>query len=162
MDMGLKTALFDDRLLVDCWLLAIGAAFIMVSMWLYTKSLVVTLMTFVAIAFSLGVAFFVYTVVLNLPYFPFMNLLAVIVIVGIGADDAFIYMKSWNCVLADRAADAGSGPDGAERAKRDTLAKLVLKTLRHTTCSMLVTSVTTAAAFFSSALNSITAVKCFG
>lgn len=82
MDMGLKNALFDQCLIGDGWLIALGGLFIVVSMWLYTSSILVTLMTVVAILFSLGIAYFIYTIVFNLEFFPFMNLLAVIVVVG--------------------------------------------------------------------------------
>lgn len=82
MDMGLKNALFDEYLIGDGWLIALGGLFIIVSMWLYTSSILITLMTVVAIIFSLGIAYFIYTVIFNLEFFPFMNLLAVVVVVG--------------------------------------------------------------------------------
>lgn len=134
----------------------------MVCMCLYTKSLLLTIMTFIAIGFSLGIAYFVYSLVFELPFFPFMNLLAVIVIVGIGADDAFIYVKVWNCAIAERELAKDSASGGSKSATRDTLAGLVAVTMTHAAISMMVTSLTTAVAFYSSFLNSITAVKCFG
>lgn len=155
MDMGVKAALFDDVLLVDCWLLALAGVFIMACMFLYIKSMVLTIMTFVAIGFSLSMAYFVYMLVFSLPFFPFMNLLAVIVIVGIGADDAFIFVKVWNCTIEETTNVSG-------RTKTDKLAKLIKDTMQHAAVSMGVTTLTTAAAFLSSTLNSITAVKCFG
>lgn len=82
MDMGLKFALFDECLLRDGWLVGLGGIFVVISMWLYTKSLFVTLMTVVAVIFSLGIAYFIYTLIFELSFFPFMNLLAVIVVVG--------------------------------------------------------------------------------
>lgn len=82
MDMGLKNALFDECLIGDGWLIALGGLFIVVSMWFYTSSALVTAMTVIAIIFSLGIAYFVYTIVFNLVFFPFMNLLAVVVVVG--------------------------------------------------------------------------------
>lgn len=82
MDMGLKNALFDDCLLLDGWLIGLGGLFVMICMWLYTKSFIIMVMTFVAIVFSLGIAYFVYTLLFELPFFPFMNVLAVVVIVG--------------------------------------------------------------------------------
>lgn len=82
MDMGLKNALFDDCLLLDGWLIGLGGLFVMICMWLYTKSFIIMVMTFVAIVFSLGIAYFVYTLIFELPFFPFMNVLAVVVIVG--------------------------------------------------------------------------------
>lgn len=82
MDLGIKNALFDECLIYDGYLVGIGGCFIMVCMWMYTKSLFITLMTLIANVFALGMAYFIYTVVLELPFFPFMNLLAVIVMIG--------------------------------------------------------------------------------
>ncbi|XP_035891595.1 protein dispatched [Anopheles stephensi] len=178
MDMGLKNALFDECLLRDGWLIGLGGIFVVICMWLYTGSLFVTLMTVVAVAFSLGIAYFIYSFIFELTFFPFMNLLAVIVVVGIGADDAFIFLKIWQCTIADRMKcgvgivipivpstsscnSEGSGA-AARAACSDTLVEIMGSTLRHAALSMLVTSLTTAAAFYASYVSSITAVRCFG
>uniref|UniRef100_A0A182NZ92 SSD domain-containing protein n=1 Tax=Anopheles dirus TaxID=7168 RepID=A0A182NZ92_9DIPT len=178
MDMGLKNALFDECLLRDGWLIGLGGIFVVICMWLYTGSLFVTLMTVVAVAFSLGIAYFIYSFIFELTFFPFMNLLAVIVVVGIGADDAFIFLKIWQCTVADRMKCGGgivipivpstsscnseaSGAGGRSGAS-DTLVEIMGSTLRHAALSMLVTSLTTAAAFYASYVSSITAVRCFG
>lgn len=163
LEMGLKEALFDDLLLHDSWLICLGGLFIMVCMWIYTRSLVLTVCAFVAIVYSLGVSYFLYKIVFRMPFFPFMNLLAVIVIVGIGADDVFIYVKAWKCVLADRLRP----PAERQYVPHDglpieTLAGVIAITWKHAAVAMGVTSLTTAFAFFTSWLNSITAVKCFG
>ena len=59
-----------------------GGTFILVCMWLYIGSLFVTIMTVVAIIFSLGISYFMYTLVFELNFFPFMNLLATVVAIG--------------------------------------------------------------------------------
>lgn len=82
MDMGLKNALFDECLLSDGWLIGLGGIFVITCMWIYTTSLFVTTMTVIAVILSLGIAYFIYTLVYELTFFPFMNLLAVIVVVG--------------------------------------------------------------------------------
>jgi predicted RND superfamily exporter protein len=68
-------------------------------------------------------------------------------VAGIGADDAFIFCKVWQCAKAEK--NGGS------------LVKLVHDTLRHAMLSMFVTSLTTAAAFYASYISSITAIGCF-
>lgn len=82
IDMGLKSALFDELLFHDSWLIGLGAMCILYCILIYTNSILITLSTVVANTLSVGVAYFIYQVVLQLPYFPFMNLLAVIIIVG--------------------------------------------------------------------------------
>lgn len=166
MDMGLKNALFDKYLIIDGWLIGMGCLFILLCMWIYTKSFFITLMTLIAIIFSLGIAYFIYTLLLELPFFPFMNLLAVVVLVGIGADDAFIFVKIWNCSIAERVKSLGMPIKASSITSNgsypETLAGLIAVTLKHAALSMLVTTLTTALALYTSVINSITAVRCFG
>lgn len=82
IDMGLKSALFDELLFYDSWLIGLGCMCILYCILIYTNSILITLSTVIANALSIGVAYFIYQVVLQLPYFPFMNLLAIIIIVG--------------------------------------------------------------------------------
>jgi hypothetical protein len=163
MDMGLKNALFDECLLMDGWLVALGGLFVLACMWMYTMSFFVTFMTVMAIIFSLGIAYFIYSFIFNLTFFPFMNLLTVIVVVGIGSDDAFIFLKIWQCVLTEKIKTPAT-TFAADRNTHtyDNLVNVMSLTLRHASVSMLVTSLTTASAFFASIISSITAVRCFG
>jgi protein dispatched 1 len=172
MDLGIKNALFDECLLSDAWLVGLGGLFVLISMWIYTSSLFVTINTVIAIVFSLGISYFIYVIVFELKFFPFMNLLVLIVIVGIGSDDAFIFMKIWQCTFIERARRDINSPLSPTStsfasdpytfdATRD-LVSVMAKTLEHASVSMLVTSLTTAAAFYASYASSITAVRCFG
>lgn len=83
-DLGeeFKNELFNELLLSDHWLIALGFVFVTASMWIYTKSIFITIMTVLAVLFSLGVAYYVYTFVFLITFFPFMNLLAIVVIIG--------------------------------------------------------------------------------
>lgn len=82
MEFGVKNALFDEYLLRDAWLMTFGGIFVLFCMWLYTGSLFLTFMTIIAIIFSLGISYFLYMLVFELNFFPFMNLLATVVAVG--------------------------------------------------------------------------------
>ena len=79
---GLKSILFNKCLVQDTWMIGAGGTFVLVCMWLYTGSLFVTIMTVIAIVFSLGISYFMYTLVFELNFFPFMNLLAAVVAIG--------------------------------------------------------------------------------
>ncbi|XP_067619629.1 protein dispatched isoform X2 [Eurosta solidaginis] len=167
MDLGLENELFNESLLTDVWLVSLGGVFVMACIWLYTTSLLLTFMVCVAVLFSLGLAYFVYTLVLKMAFFPYMNLLAVVVIIGIGADNAFLFVKIWQCIIAERltkstmASHAQSGLDNGNE-HIDTLQNLMASTFHHSALSMFVSSLTTATAFFASYTSSITAIKCFG
>lgn len=147
MQMGLKYLLFDEYLVTDTAYLGVAAGVILLLMWMYTASLLITVFTVVAIVFSLIIAYCIYSLVFDIRFFPFMNLLTCVIVIGIGADDAFIYCKVWACAKSER--------------NNGTLVKLVNDTLRHASLSMFVTSLTTAAAFFASCVSSITAIRCF-
>ncbi|XP_058981338.1 protein dispatched-like [Musca domestica] len=166
MDLGLENELFNELLLTDVWLVALGGIFVMTCMWLYTTSLFVTIMTCIAVIFSLGLAYFVYTLVFEMSFFPYMNLLAVVVIIGIGADDAFIFVKIWQCVLTERFTKTSTVTTKSlanpESEQTETLQNLMALTLKHAAISMFVTSITTTGAFYASYTSYITAIKCFG
>lgn len=82
LDLGIKNALFDECLINDGWLVCLGALFVLICIWIYTNSFFITVMTVIANVFALGISYFIYTFLFELAYFPFMNLLAVIVLVG--------------------------------------------------------------------------------
>ena len=93
MEFGLKEALFNEYVMNDIVLLMVGATVVCPLMWWYTSSLFLTLMANVSVVLSLAVAYFVYVFVFELDFFPFMNLLAAVIVVGIGADDVFVYIQ---------------------------------------------------------------------
>ncbi|XP_047355130.1 protein dispatched isoform X1 [Vespa velutina] len=148
MQLGLKSTLFDRLLVSDFSLVLTGFGFVTLCIWIYTGSLLLTITTFFAVLFSLGISYAVYTLVLQIKFFPFMNLLAIVVAVGIGADDAFIYCKVWECCKQ-------------QKLSNGELARLVQETMKHAIPSMFVTSLTTAVAFFASIVSNVTAINCF-
>lgn len=86
---------------------------------------------------------------------------------GIGADDAFIFVKVWRCCIAERTKSSGynfnsTSSFSSNFSHSDTISDLMGMTLKHAALSMLVTSITTSAAFYASFVSSITAVRCFG
>ncbi|XP_014475788.1 PREDICTED: protein dispatched isoform X1 [Dinoponera quadriceps] len=148
MQFGLKSTLFDRLLVSDSSLLLAGFVFVTLCIWAYTGSVILTITTIFAVVFSLGISYAMYTLVLRIRFFPFMNFLAIVVAIGIGADDAFIYCKIWNSNKRHGFSDGG-------------LVCLVQETMKHAFPSMFVTSLTTAVAFFASIVSNVTAINCF-
>ncbi|XP_015919103.2 protein dispatched homolog 1 isoform X1 [Parasteatoda tepidariorum] len=147
MEFGLKYRLFTVTLQNDAVYVVLAGMLIFFFLWIYSSSFFVTFMTLCGVVFSMATAYFMYSLVYQIKFFPFINLLTVIIIIGIGADDACIYCKIWSCAKAEKS--------------NGTLVKLVCDTFHHACLSMLVTSITTAAAFFGSMISNITAVRCF-
>lgn len=148
IEFGIKHDLFQDYLLRDTVYPAIAIMIVLLVMCVYTRSVFVTLMTVIAIVSSLIVSYFLYRTVFDFEFFPFMNLTALIILVGIGADDAFVLCDVWNHTKFDR--------------PHAELAEAVGVTLQHAALSMFVTSFTTAAAFYANYVSNITAIRCFG
>ncbi|XP_018599323.1 protein dispatched homolog 1 isoform X2 [Scleropages formosus] len=148
IEFGIKHNLFQDYLLTDTVYPAIAIVIVLVVMCVYTKSIFITLMTMFAIISSLIVSYFLYRVVFDFEFFPFMNLTALIILVGIGADDAFVLCDVWNYTKFDK--------------PNSELSQTVAITLQHAALSMFVTSFTTAAAFYANYVSNITAIRCFG
>ncbi|CAH2253962.1 dispatched homolog 1 [Pelobates cultripes] len=148
IEFGIKHSLFQDYLLMDTVYPAIAIVIVLLVMCIYTRSMFITLMTMFAIISSLIVSYFLYRVVFNFEFFPFMNLTALIILVGIGADDAFVLCDVWNYTKFDK--------PHAETSETVSI------TLQHAALSMFVTSFTTAAAFYANYVSNITAIRCFG
>ncbi|XP_078255018.1 protein dispatched homolog 1 isoform X2 [Rhinoraja longicauda] len=148
IEFGIKHNLFQDYLLMDTSYPAIAIAIVLLIMCIYTRSMFITLMTMFAIISSLIISYFLYRIVFGFKFFPFMNLTALIILVGIGADDAFVLCDVWNHTKLDKPT--------AE------LVETMGITLNHAALSMFVTSFTTAAAFYANYVSNITAIRCFG
>uniref|UniRef100_A0A8C6V1Q6 Protein dispatched homolog 1 n=1 Tax=Neogobius melanostomus TaxID=47308 RepID=A0A8C6V1Q6_9GOBI len=148
IEFGIKHDLFQDYLLTDTLYPAIAIVIVLLVMCVYTRSVFITLMTIIAIISSLIVSYFLYRLVFNFEFFPFMNLTALIILVGIGADDAFVLCDVWNYTKFDK--------------PHADLSETVRVTLQHAALSMFVTSFTTAAAFYANYVSNITAIRCFG
>ncbi|KAM8831658.1 protein dispatched homolog 1 isoform 2-T2 [Spinachia spinachia] len=148
IEFGIKHDLFQDYLLTDTVYPAIAIVIVLLVMCVYTRSVFITLMTMIAIISSLIVSYFLYRLVFNFEFFPFMNLTALIILVGIGADDAFVLCDVWNYTKFDK--------------PHAELSETVGVTLQHAALSMFVTSFTTAAAFYANYVSNITAIRCFG
>ncbi|XP_023940118.2 protein dispatched [Bicyclus anynana] len=166
MDFGLKNALFDLWIIEDTWLIGLGGFFVFICVWVYTKSLLLTLLLFTAITYSLGVAYFFYIYVFNLDFFPFMNLLVIVVVIGIGADDAFLYVKVWNMISKQLIRDNVVTENltdikNVSSAGETILVQILEETLKHSVSAIFVTTLTTAVAFYASYVSYIPAINCF-
>ena len=87
---------------------------------------------------------------LRFKFFPFINILALLVLIAVGADDVFIFYDSWEQAKQE----VGAGPRALEQA--------MSRAFSHAALSVFVTSLTTAAAFFANCVSHITAIQCFG
>lgn len=82
MDFGIKTLIFDEMLLRDTRLMILGTVFVFICVWIYTTSIFLTAMTIISILFVVILTYFLYEVVYGIAFFPFMNILTVVICIG--------------------------------------------------------------------------------
>ncbi|XP_068750338.1 protein dispatched homolog 1-like isoform X1 [Montipora capricornis] len=139
---------FSKKLLAEVIFPALAMIVVFGIMWLFLGSFILTFCALFCIVYAIGLAYFFYNTVFGMKFFPFLNVLTLVFLVGIGADDAFVYYDIWRQTRT--------------AYPKANIMQLTLKTLRYSALSMLVTSLTTASAFFAGTSSTITAIKCFG
>jgi len=125
-----------------------SVSFVLIYMTVHTYSLWLACIGMFQIFTSLPVAFFFYRVVGQVDYFVQLHILTIFLVLGVGADDVFVYVDSWKQASVD--------------PHLDTQVKRVLYTWSHTAQSVFNTSFTTASAFFATALNPVMPISSFG
>ncbi|EDO44540.1 predicted protein, partial [Nematostella vectensis] len=143
-----KYDLFSTLLIDNAKYPAIAMVVLLIIMCLYLNSIIIAFCGLLSIIFALVDAYFIYKIVLGINFFPFLNVVTLVFLVGIGADDAFVYYDIWR--------------QTKKAHPNEDCLTLTWKTLRYAALSMLVTSMTTSAAFFASVSSKITSIKCFG
>ncbi|XP_068683419.1 protein dispatched homolog 1-like [Montipora foliosa] len=144
----LKFDTFNIMLMADIIYPAIAMLIILVIMWFYTESVLLTFLLVLSVVSALVISYFLYMVIFGLEFFPFLNITTLIFLVGIGADDAFVFTDVWR--------------QSKQKNPGASLLCITDDTLRHASLSMFVTSLTTAAAFMANFTSQITTIKCFG
>ena len=147
----LKFKIFEKNLFLEGALLFVAVLIVFVLIMIYSRSIFIGLMTFVCIINATVLAYFLYGIVYRISFFPFLNVLTLIFLVGIGADDAFVYMGAWNEAMRLMPCD--------NTADEAALVRWTVYSIKHAVGAMFVTSFTTAAAFFASASSKIIAIR---
>jgi Sterol-sensing domain of SREBP cleavage-activation len=137
-----------DNSLLNDMILAMGSAGITaLAVLVHTRSPWLTIIGLIQIILSFPLAYFFYTFPGQLEFFPFLNFIGVFVVFALGADDIFVAVDKWrNARLDDK---NGSTED---------IACVALPSAAE---SMFYTSVTTAVAFFGTAVCPVAPLKCF-
>ena len=143
-----KDEQFNLKMLRDSIFPTIGLCMIAFILLIYTHSVLVMTLTIISIVTSFIISYFIYHWVFRLTFFPFLNIMTFVFLVGIGADDAFVFNDVWS--QSKRSLPNGSVVDWIEY------------TLKHAALSMFVSSFTTSAAFYANSVSDITSIRVFG
>lgn len=143
----------DEFLLIIVFdmLLAVGSMIVVFAwLWYQTESVTVAIAAMTEILLSLPLALFVYRLVLGLEYISGLVAMCLYIVLAIGADDVFVFMDAYKQSLYQ-------GPEvtGSFQTR-------MLWTYRRAAGAMLITSFTTACAFFATALSPLAEVASFG
>jgi hypothetical protein len=76
-------------------LIALAISFIVIVTLLYLKSIFISLIVNLSVAMSVGVAFFAYRIVFDIDLFPFINMMAAFLLIGIACDDVYVLFDTW-------------------------------------------------------------------
>jgi len=147
LDVGLKDTLFEQLLVQDTKLLLFAFLSVIMILWFYSRSFMIVMMSCFNLSASLGGSLVIYRYIYGVDFFPFMNLMTVIILVAVGTDSTFILSKAWS--------------NGWEEKVRRPVQDHLVSFFRRTLISTLLTNGTTALALLASVISDITSLKCF-
>ena len=137
-----------DFLPHDLALLTVVIATNFLLTWFHTKSLGLASASIFGVVMTFPLAYCVYRLILQVQWFGILNVVALFVVLGIGADDTFVLSDAWK--------------QSAVYFRSDNLQSRMEYTLRKSFRSILTTSVTSAAAFFANVISDIPPLRLFG
>ena len=119
---------------------------------LHTRSMLIASVAMMETIFAVPVGYFFFRIVFRVEFFQWINILVMFVILGIGADDVFVFVDAY----------AQSGDELREAGEPATLLPRLKHTMRRSMHAIFVTSFTTAAAFLATAFTPLLPLVSFG
>ena len=137
----------DESISSDMSLAAVSAIVVIVAIMVHTKSPFITLVGLLQIVFSFPLSYTIYTLVLRLDFFPFLNFIGIFIVFALGADDVFVAIDKWKNARLQH-------PDASTQA-------IAAMALPDAAGAMFLTTLTTSVAFFATAICPVAPVKLF-
>jgi hypothetical protein len=146
-NLALRIKATQEQVVQDMKLAILSFVFICIFMWLQTGSLWITGWGIFSILSSFNIANLMYRIILDYRYFGVFHVLSIFIILGIGADDIFVFTDTWK---------QSQGVQFASMAHRLDFV------YRRAAKAMFITSFTTMAAFLSNVPSPLLAISSFG
>ena len=143
-----KDAYVDEQLFKDLALAVSAISIIIILMWVHMGSVLLTVGGIVQVLLAFPSAIFFTKTLCQLDFFPFLNFIGLFVIAGIGADDCFVMYDKFQQSKC-RCVPGANATEVMKRAYWDSA------------WAMFLTSMTTAAAFYSNAIIPIAPIRVF-
>ena len=135
------------QVVLDLMLAVASFLFIFFFMWLQTGSLWITSWAVFSVLSSFNITNLIYRIVFDYRYIGIFHVLSIFIILGIGADDIFVFMDTWK---------------QSKGKKYKNLVHRLSDVYRHAAKAMLITSFTTVVAFLSNVSSPLLAISSFG
>lgn len=131
----------------DMTLALASAVVISVAIMLHTQSPLITGLGLLQIILSFPMAFFVYKLILGYDYFPFLNFIGVFVVFALGAGDIYVAFDKWTNYRKNNTTKSTE--------------YVAAYALPESLSAMFLTTITTALAFFATAVCPVAPIKMF-
>mmetsp|Transcript_18887 Transcript_18887/g.21143 ORF Transcript_18887/g.21143 Transcript_18887/m.21143 type:complete len:150 (-) Transcript_18887:1851-2300(-) len=140
----------------DFGLAAVSFTFVLLYVGFHIKSFFLASLAMGAIGFSYPITIFFNRFIFQVDFFQSLNFIAVFVILGISADNIFVFTDTWQQTLQFDLLN----PDSEDKYKN--FQTRMNHTWRKATKAISTTSCTTAMAFLATGLSSIMPISAFG
>lgn len=118
-------------------------------MIIHTRSVFLAVVSLANVLMCVPISLYIYNELFKIDYFSSMHLSVIIIIVGVGSDDVFVFHDNWQNALCIK-------------ALKDKPIQRLSYVWRNAAMQMLVTSVTSSVAFMTCTRSQITPVRSFG
>lgn len=137
----------EDSLPNDMMLAMGSAVVVAIAIVIHTRSPFITSIGLLQIILSFPLSFFVYKLLAGLEFFPFLNFIGIFVVFALGAGDVFVAVDKWKNARLEY--------------PRATTEQVAAVALPDALGAMFLTTLTTAVAFFATAICPVAPIKMF-
>lgn len=151
----------EQTLMTDAAFAGLAILFVLLMLCLHTRSLFLGITSMLQVILAFPTAYFIYYYVFQIHHFGTLQVLAIFVLFGIGADNVFIFWDAFQqsaVIFADQILSAEPDVD----SQNEILQIRLTWSFNNAAGAMLVTSLTTFMAFFITAVTQIINIRCFG
>jgi len=139
----------QELVLADFGFIGLSILFVLFYMMVHTRSVVIPIIGMFQVVLAFPMAYTLYTYIFQISFFNMMSLLSIFVILGIAADDMFVYMDTWKQSLE-------------HEILLMSLEKRAIWTYRKAAHAMFVTTFTTFCAFMATGVSELMPIAAFG
>eukprot|EP00041_Stephanoeca_diplocostata_P025695 m.678196 g.678196 ORF g.678196 m.678196 type:complete len:1033 (+) comp22804_c1_seq2:366-3464(+) len=152
---------FQDLMVRDGVLILLSITLVGLFVLWHTRSPFLTVFGMLHVILSFPFAYFFMQAIFDIGPMGILNFMSMFIILGIGADDIFILLDAWKQSAHAVKAPASDGADEFE-VRMSQLQRRFEWTFRRAAWAMLVTSLTTSAAFLMNIVSAVVPIKIFG